>query len=211
MISCVIPAYNEEEYLGQTLDALFISTEKCPEPVEIFVVDDGSIDRTDKVASQYPVCHERISHRGRVKAKNHGAKMAQGEILVFVDADCKVSSNFFPEIAQKAKNPFYVGGGVKFIKVPRVSLGLWIFLAVVAFILVFYRITVGAFWVRRKVFDSIGGFSERRLDDIDFARRLKRYAREHGKKFESLKNCSLLWSTRKFDQQGDWMWIRLYR
>lgn len=144
---------------------------------------------------------------GRVKAKNFGASQTDAKTLVFVDADCQVSESFFEEVIEKSKNPYFVGGGVKRVKLTRYSPGIIAWLIPLGFYLLFKQITLGAFWIRREVFDSIGGFYETKWDDIDFALRLKKYAKSHGKKFESLKDSTLIWSTRKFDAYGDWSWL----
>jgi len=212
MISCIVPAHNEEKYIGKTLDSLLISAKECVDEVEIIVIDDGSTDDTHKVVSSYPgVIYEYLSHQSRVIAKNHGAKTARGKILAFVDADSTVSRGFFYQIHVKACNSDFIGGGVKDVILTRLSLGILVFLMFVGLTLLYHQITIGAFWVRKKVFDSMGGFNECKLDDIDFAKRLKRHAKQYGGKFESLKRCSLVWSLRKFDQYGDWYWIREYR
>jgi glycosyltransferase involved in cell wall biosynthesis len=148
---------------------------------------------------------------GRVQAKNFGASQTHAKILVFVDADCQISESFFEEVIEKSKNPYFVGGGVKRVRLTRYSSGIIAGLILLGFYLLFKQITLGAFWVRREVFDSIGGFYETKWDDIDFALRLKKYAQSHHQKFESLKRSTLLWNTRKFDEYGDWHWLKGYK
>jgi glycosyltransferase involved in cell wall biosynthesis len=148
---------------------------------------------------------------GRVQAKNFGASQTHAKILVFVDADCQVNESFFEEVIEKSENPYFVGGGVKHIELTRYSPGIIAGLIPLGFYLLFKQITLGAFWVRRSAFDCIGGFQETKWDDIDFALRLKKYAKIHNRKFESLKRSTLLWSTRKFDEYGDWHWLKGYK
>ncbi len=208
MISCIVPVHNEEKYIGATLQSLIKSKKECVEEVEIIVVNNHSEDDTRKVVAgfngvrcvYYPVM-------GRELAKNFGAECAKGEILCFIDADCLVSENFFSEISDKAKNPYFVGGGMKYVKVSRYSIGILTSLIPIAIILLFNGITVGALWVRKEVFISINGFRTTTWDDICFAIKLKQYAKENGKKFESLKKSYLIWNTRKFDKLGDFYWI----
>ena len=213
MISVVIPAYNEEKYIGATLQSLIESMKECPEEVEIIVVDNNSMDNTRKVALeyegvkcfQYPVV-------GQVHAKNFGASIARGDILIFIDADCTVEGHLFKELSEKSKNPYFVGGGINHIKFTRMSLGIMCFIFLVAVTMILNQITVCGLWVRKGVFDSIGGFrNPYQFQDINFAKKLKQYAKEHYKKFESLKECNLTWSTRKFDEWGDWHWVKGYR
>ncbi len=209
MISCIVPAHNEEKYICECLDSLLESASICHEMVEIIVVNNHCTDKTKEIVSKkypqikclyYPVT-------GREFAKNFGAECATGEILCFVDADCLVSKNFFSEINEKAKNPYFIGGGMKYVKMSRMSLGILVGLVMVATSLLLNGITIGAFWVRKEIFESIDGFKTTTWDDIYFAIKLKRYAKENGRKFESLKKSYLVWSTRKADTYGDWYWI----
>lgn len=212
MISVVIPAYNEEKYIGATLQSLLESMKECPEEIEIIVVNNNSTDNTCKVALgydgvkcfYYPIL-------GRELAKNFGAEKAFGETLCFVDADCLVSVDFFAEISEKAQNPYFIGGGMKYVKMTRYSLGLFIGLVPIALTMFLNQITIGAFWARKDVFDAIKGFRTTTFDDIDFAIRMKKYAKKHQKKFESLKKSYLIWSTRKADIFGDWFWLYKYK
>jgi len=86
-VSVIIPAYNEEETIGRTLESLLRQTYP-KELMEIIVVDDGSEDSTYEVASSFGVKvvrHE--GNRGKGAAIATGIKEAKGQIIVFVDAD----------------------------------------------------------------------------------------------------------------------------
>jgi glycosyltransferase involved in cell wall biosynthesis len=86
--TAIVCAYNEEKYLSGVLDGLL----NTPAIQEIIVVDDGSQDRTAEILRQYGQ-FERIhpiflsSNRGKGYAMAEGAATAQGDILLFVDAD----------------------------------------------------------------------------------------------------------------------------
>jgi len=147
---------------------------------------------------------------GRVKSKNYGASIAHGETLVFLDSDCYPSANFLNEVSRKSKNDYFAGGGVKYVRLGRCSRGILTGMFFLALYLILRQITIGAFWIRREIFFEIGGFREKKFDDIDFALRLKKHAGSTGKKFESIKESFLIWSTRKFDRYGDWHWLKGY-
>ena len=87
-ISIVIPAYNEERSIGRVLEQLMQQLDKVSGQYEIIVVDDGSTDKTKKVALE---CHVRvISHkknRGYGAAIKSGMKNAKNDIIVITDAD----------------------------------------------------------------------------------------------------------------------------
>ena len=63
---------------------------------------------------------------------------------------------------------------------------------------------------RHDLFFVIGGFDESlvSLEDMDFAARLKKYGRQTGRKYGTLKRSQVLTSARKFDEFGDWYLIK---
>ena len=85
-ISVIIPAFNAEKTLPETLDSILAQTRKAD---EVIVVNDGSTDGTEKVASQHPLAPAVIStvNRGAAAAINEGIHHSHGELLAFVDAD----------------------------------------------------------------------------------------------------------------------------
>jgi len=84
-ISVIIPAYNTQSTLGETLSAVFAS--KYPN-FEVIVVDDCSTDSTPEVAGEFP-CKliRQPKNLGVARARNRGAAEATGEILLFMDSD----------------------------------------------------------------------------------------------------------------------------
>ncbi len=85
-VSVVIPAYNAERYIAQTLRSVF---EQTYAPYEVIVVDDGSTDGTGRVVAQMGdrVRYERQANQGASAARNRGVELAQGEWIAFLDAD----------------------------------------------------------------------------------------------------------------------------
>lgn len=53
MVSFIIPAHNEEKYIGPTVRAVMTSAEAVREPFEVIVVDDASTDRTASIAREH--------------------------------------------------------------------------------------------------------------------------------------------------------------
>jgi glycosyltransferase involved in cell wall biosynthesis len=86
LISCIVPVYNCERYLGETLDSVLAQTY---EPLEIIVVDDGSTDQTAAIAARYaPRVHYLWEpNAGEAAARNRGLSAARGDFVAFVDAD----------------------------------------------------------------------------------------------------------------------------
>lgn len=87
LLSVVIPAKNEEDYIGECLRSL--SVQSYPSNlIEIIVVDNGSTDNTAAVAKEYGVNVISAPNCNVGAARNMGAKVAKGEVLFFIDADC---------------------------------------------------------------------------------------------------------------------------
>lgn len=96
-VSIVIPTYNEEETIASCLSSL---QEQIYKSYEIIVIDDGSDDKTISIVEGFPVKLIKQVHQGPAVARNRGADVAQGEILVFVDADMTFSPNFIEELVR---------------------------------------------------------------------------------------------------------------
>lgn len=85
-ISIIIPAYNAERFLKDALDS--VSQQKCDEALEIIVVDDGSIDGTADIATNYQsVVYLKQEHLGISQARNAGMLKCRGDFIAFLDAD----------------------------------------------------------------------------------------------------------------------------
>lgn len=87
-LSLIIPAFNEEERIGSTLEKILEYLKKRDFLFEILVIDDGSIDSTVKVAESYGVkVISQASNQGKGAAVRRGMLEAQGNIRLFSDAD----------------------------------------------------------------------------------------------------------------------------
>lgn len=108
MISVIVPAYNAAATIGECLDALL--NQSVPRTqYEVIVVDDGSRDNTRDIVEQYPVTLLSQSHRGPAVARNRGVCQANGEIILFTDADCVPTANWIEEMLKPFENPEIVG------------------------------------------------------------------------------------------------------
>ena len=85
--SVIIPGYNSEKTIDSCLQALF-SQSVPKEHYEIIVVDDGSTDATAKIVQTYPVIYHHQENKGPAVARNQGAELAKGKIILFTDSDC---------------------------------------------------------------------------------------------------------------------------
>ncbi len=98
-LSVIVPAYNAQGTIAQTLKALL--DQDYSEKFEIIVVDDGSADQTaDLIRSFATVRYAHQPNAGPACARNHGARLAQGEILVFTDSDCVPHKDWLSQLMQ---------------------------------------------------------------------------------------------------------------
>ena len=88
-VSVIVPVYNMEKYLRPCLDSI---CEQTLINIEILCINDGATDDSFKILTDYAKKDSRISiinqkNSGVAAARNHGIEVAQGEYLIFMDAD----------------------------------------------------------------------------------------------------------------------------
>ncbi len=96
LVSVVIPTYNRAASLRETLDSLARQTYPA-DRFEVIVVDDGSTDGTPEVANlafPYRLRYVRQDNAGSAAARNHGAQKSSGDLLIFLDDDITVETEF---------------------------------------------------------------------------------------------------------------------
>lgn len=190
-ISYIIPAFNEEKLIEKCIRSI-VSQGNMPEH-EIIVVDNNSKDRTvEIIKKEFPkVLVIKETRQGMTLARNTGAKKAQGDILVFFDADVIVPSHWTERMLSKFienKNLVGVSGPYSFYDLPMFYKP---FAAFVFQILNRLAETVlnrllkkASLWVggniavKKDVFWKIGGFNEDIVfygEDIDLPTKLMKY------------------------------------
>ncbi|MFO7537083.1 MAG: glycosyltransferase [Chloroflexota bacterium] len=190
LVSVIIPAYNCAAYIAQTVDSVLAQTyAHC----EIIVVDDGSTDETAHVLAPYNgrIHLARQQNQGVSAARNHGLCLAQGDYLLFLDADDLLLP---PKLAQQVtilEHQPHLGAvhsGWRLIdeqghflqevtpwhSAPRLDLEAW---------LRWKPAFLGAILFRRSWLGQTTGFDEslRQAEDVDLLLRL------------SLKGCMFVW------------------
>ncbi len=169
-VSVIVPALNEEA-------AIAAAVASAAGAEEVIVVDGGSTDRTREIARQSGA---RVleAARGRGLQQNEGAAAARGEVLLFLHADTLLPAGFREQVLDSLSDGragwgrfdvrFDAGGPLLRLIARLISLRSRI-----------SRVATGdqAIFVRRALFERLGGFTERELfEDIDLCRRLKRAA-----------------------------------
>ena len=110
MISFIVPAHNEEAWVGRCVSAIRSGAEFLGEPYEIIVVDDASTDATASIARQHGAQVVRVEHRQIAATRNAGAQQGHGDILFFVDADTLTNAPAI-QSALRSIRAGAVGGG----------------------------------------------------------------------------------------------------
>ena len=206
----IIPAYNEEAYLPSTLDSIQAAAThlRAHSNVQIntIVVDNNSVDDTAAAARSNgaTVVHEPV--QGIARARNAGAGHADGDLLVFVDADVVLPDPLLNEIHAAMSDPACVGGAVDVDYQPkrrfiRPYLGAWRLLSRLT------GIAQGATqFCRKTAFEEVGGYDEKAWigEDADFFWALKKLARRTGRTVRFIEDPRVQASSRRFDKWPLW-------
>ncbi len=115
-VSVIVPVLNGEEVIGALLDSLTL-LDYPRDRLQVIIVDNGSSDRTREVVARYPFeLREETQVRSSYAARNRGIEVADGEIIAFTDADCRVSTDWITEGIKTMleTSAALVGGRVQF-------------------------------------------------------------------------------------------------
>lgn len=201
-ISVVIPAFNEERLLGDSLRevqrAMGVLTERGWE-TELIVCDNNSTDRTAEIArgAGAHVVFEPVNQIAR--ARNSGAAAATGNWLIFVDADSHPSRELFAEVADQIHvGHCLFGGSTVRLETKsffgRLGCGVWNRVSRLR------KLVAGSFiFVEAAAFREVGGFSHELFagEELDLSLKLQRLAKGSGKRIVILHRHPLLTSARK--------------
>ena len=169
LVSAIVPTFDEERELAAALDRLAALDGRW----EVIVADGGSRDRTVAIARERGV-RVIAEGEGRAAQLNAAARAAAGELLVFVHADSRLPAGAYAVLREATGDPLVLGGNfaLRFDGNDRFAF----------FMTLFYRLHRcfgryygdSSIWVRREVFDGLGGFAPVPfMDDYDFVRRLE--------------------------------------
>lgn len=220
-VSVVIPAFNEEVLLPRLLDTVDRARQQyrgAPDAIEVIVADNMSTDRTAMIARDRGCAVVVVEKRTIGAARNGGAKVARGEVLVFVDADIQVDPETFNEIDRVLAIGNVVGGttGMRF---ERSSVGLscsYLLLIVMGGLLRLslgslpaLQVDTGVVFCRRRDFEAIHGYNDDRFfaEDVQLLIDLMRLGRKRGETLARGTKAPAVFSTRKFDKYGDWHYV----
>ena len=123
--SIIVCSYNSEKDISPSLSALVNQQKVDSHDFEIILVDDGSIDNTEKVAKKFinerknlaPKCtYIKIEHKGLSVARNTGLFNSSGDIILYIDVDAYADELWLNNIIiswQKNQTAFSIGGRIK--------------------------------------------------------------------------------------------------
>jgi len=192
-VSIIIPTYNEESIIAQSLQALLAITEHS-EDVEIIVCD-ASRDKTSEIISSFPVTLCR-SEQGRARQMNAGARLAHGNILYFLHADTLPPESFIDNILTAAEEGKKAGCfRMDFNDSnPIMSLYGWC----TQFPLMVCRGGDQSLFITQSLFHEIGGFDDSMLvmEDIDIIKRIEQHTEFH------ILDNQVTTSARRYHQNG---------
>jgi glycosyltransferase involved in cell wall biosynthesis len=220
-ISIVVPAYNEERLLGESLAQIKSAADsfkKIGWEVELLVCDNNSTDRTAEIARAAGaiVVFEPINQISR--ARNSGAAAATGDWLVFVDADSHPGAELFSDVAEQIRSGKCLAGGST-MRLDENYFVAGLVACVWNRVSRVFKFLAGAFiFVEAVAFKKIGGFSNELFaaEELELSQRLKRLARETGRKVVVLHRHPVVTSARKLRLYSVWdhfalLWRVLFR
>lgn len=107
-ISLVIPAFNEAGRIAHTLNAAVDALDALGENWEILIVDDGSTDQTASIAESIASTHRAVRvislpHRGKASSVAHGLSVADGDVVLFSDADLATPLRYLKPFVDRSR------------------------------------------------------------------------------------------------------------
>jgi len=185
-ISLIIPAYNEEKYIGECLDHVIKNSDG--KFFEIIVVNNASTDKTAEIAEKYTGARVvREENKGLTFARQRGFLEAQGDILAYIDADTRMPKGYYEKVEKEfSKNPNLVcfSGPHEYYDIKKFHQILakifWKIFAFPVYIIVGYM-TIGVnFAIKKDTLKKMNGFDTSITfygEDTDIARRAHKYGK----------------------------------
>lgn len=158
LVSVVIPVYNGARFLRAALESVFAQTYR---PIQVIVVDDGSIDESGPIAQSFPDVHYiRQENKGVAAARNAGIEAARGEFFAFLDQDDLWTPDKLKiQVDHLLKNPDlgYTLTQQQYFLEPGTPLPTWFKKDLLATVHAGW--VLGTLLVRRTTFEQVGNFA----------------------------------------------------
>ncbi|MCB0833136.1 MAG: TIGR04283 family arsenosugar biosynthesis glycosyltransferase [Bacteroidetes bacterium] len=196
-ISVIVPVHNEAQIIQQQLDRL-----KTLDILEIIVVDGASTDGTARMLQmeKNPRLRTFGAHRSRARQQNKGGQEARGEWLLFLHADTVLPAESYDRLVRTIRENPEMDAGAFYLEMDAVG---WYFSYLTWYSRWrsrWFKMPYGdqAVFVRKRIFDELGGFREDHpiMEDVEFVRRLNR--RAHFRMIDA----NVITSARRFLKDG---------
>lgn len=207
-ISIIIPAFNEEETLPATLDAL--RKQDYPR-FETVVVANGCTDRTAGVAAGKCDQFYELSQRGLGPARNLGAARARGHLLLFLDADTILEPGSLAEIGQRFKRKHSAGTLRGVPDQPKASYKTIYFLKNFLHMSHAHHGSSGVLLCWKDHFQAVGGFDNELYlrENSDLMKKLRRFG-----SYRYLSRRAAITSMRRYEKTGTaemvLLWLKVW-
>jgi glycosyltransferase involved in cell wall biosynthesis len=207
----IIPAFNEEDYLGETLRAARAAMATIKARGELIVVDNNSSDRTAEVAREHGA--DRVvfeEHNQIARARNAGAGASVADHLVFIDADTCVEPETLATALEYLSTGRVVAGGARIVvDQPVIAVVDWLVDLWNLIAAKFHYAAGSFFFCDREVFEAVGGFDESIYagEEVWLARRIKKWARPRRLEFRVISDPPVMTSGRKSDWFSTWEFV----
>lgn len=207
-ISIIIPAFNEEETLPRTLDAL--RQQDYPN-FETVVVANGCTDRTAEVVRGRCEQFYELPHRGLGPARNLGAARAKGALLLFLDADTVLEPGALTEIAQRFKRRHSAGTLRGVPDRPKASYKMIYFLKNFVHITHAHHGSSGVILCWKDHFTAVGGFDNELYlrENSDLMKKLRRFG-----SYKCIWRKAAVTSMRRYESAGTaemvLLWLKVW-
>src|SRR5687767_2535032 len=211
-LSVIIPAYNEELYLPETLTRITKALAVAGWPSEIVVVDNDSNDRTRAISESFGARVVSELEHNISRVRNTGAAHASGDVLIFIDADTLVPESLFKRIAGAMEDEKCFGGAVavNWGKLDRTWMKLY--LQGGKFWTTVFNMKQGAAqFCRKPVFEKLDGYDQTIFmgEDVEFYWRLSKFAKQNGGRLHFIEDLPVTTSARRFDKMNLWKTLLL--
>ncbi|MDD2681118.1 MAG: glycosyltransferase [Patescibacteria group bacterium] len=210
MISIIIPTLNEEKYLPQILRDI---KSQGFSDYEIIVSDGKSEDKTKEIALAEKCVFVDDENRSPARQRNQGAKIAKGDVLLFLDADTSLPDGFLPAVYNefKSRDLSVAGFYLKFNSSSKIYLLFDFFYHKICWLgQYFFPASVGVGMLSLKVkHDQVGGFDESIFigEDYDYINRLAKTG-----SYRMIISSFLYFSVRRLEKEGMvrvlWKWFK---
>ena len=214
MVSIIIPAHEEEKYIGISIERLlnqseviFIGKDETPADFigkgkavcELTVVVTSGEDNTEGVVAKYPkvnLISDNFS--GVSEARNIGANVSKGDVFLFLDADTLLNDGFLKRLDDFKDRRNFIGTSRLLPDINTVKARIFMFGNNIAHII--SRTSMALIFCHRDVYKEVGGFDESMPagEDLKFIN----IALKNKAKFKYLGSISAITSMRRFETNG---------